>query len=231
VVLADLEQVDRVAREIGDDGLPHVCVDRTPFQQLWVQWVCMEDLALHLADCPDAVDECASLMAGILRKQFEIVVRSRAPYVVFPDNITAPLVGPRYFRKYCVALYDELGAMLEGTGVPVFVHMDGDLKPLADLIGASKVGGLDSFTPEPDTDMTAREAAAIWPRMKLGLNFPSSMHLESEAAIYAETRTILDEVGRTGRLQIQISENVPPGSWRKSYPQIIRAIREFGRPA
>jgi len=43
-------------------------------------------------------------------------------------------------------------------------------------------------------------------------------------------RQILDEGGHSGRLQMQISENVPPGIWRKSFPQIVAAIRDFGAP-
>jgi len=27
-------------------------------------------------------------------------------------------------------------------------------------------------------------------------------------------------------LQIQVSENVPEGDWRNSYPQIVKAIRD-----
>ena len=41
---------------------------------------------------------------------------------------------------------------------------------------------------------------------------------------------ILEEAGHTGRLWIQISENVPPGAWRRSFPEIVRAIKEFGTP-
>ncbi len=42
--------------------------------------------------------------------------------------------------------------MLSDRNVPVFVHMDGDLKPLWNAIGESRVGGLDSFSPTPDND-------------------------------------------------------------------------------
>jgi hypothetical protein len=38
----------------------------------------------------------------------------------------------------------------------------------------------------------------------------------------------LEEGGRSGRLQIQISENMPPDAWRKSCPAIVRAIGENG---
>ncbi|MCJ7750272.1 MAG: hypothetical protein MUQ65_04140 [Armatimonadetes bacterium] len=71
--------------------------------------------------------------------------------------------------------------------------------------------------------------------MRLRVNFPSSVYLKSPGAIYQRAqeqraRELLDEAGHTGRLQIQISENVPPGVWRKSYPQIVKAIHDFGKP-
>ena len=64
--------------------------------------------------------------------------------------------------------------------------------------------------------------------MRLGVNFPSSVHLGTEEVIYAKTMELLEQGGLSGRLQIQISENVPPGMWRKSYPQIVNAIDDFG---
>jgi len=71
---------------------------------------------------------------------------------------------------------------------------------------------------------------AVWPEMRLRENFPSSVYLKSPEAIYQRAREILDEAGHTGRLQIQISKNVPPGVWRKSYPQIVNAIHDLGKP-
>jgi EAL domain-containing protein (putative c-di-GMP-specific phosphodiesterase class I) len=92
------------------------------------------------------------------------------------------------------------------------------------------VRGLDSFSPPPDNDTRVADAVRLWPEMRLWLNFPSSIHLASEERIYEVTREILEEGGHTGRLQIQISENVPPGVWRTSFPQIVRAIDDFGPP-
>ena len=40
----------------------------------------------------------------------------------------------------------------------------------------------------------------------------------------------LEQAGHSGRFQIQISENVPPFAWQQSYPEIVRAIRDFGPP-
>lgn len=66
--------------------------------------------------------------------------------------------------------------------------------------------------------------------MRLWLNFPSSVHIEPPARIRAVADQILAEAGHSGRLQIQISENVPPGVWRTSFPIIAEAIEAFGRP-
>ena len=68
----------------------------------------------------------------------------------------------------------------------------------------------------------------MWPQMRLWVNFPSSVHLARPERIYDTAAEILRQGGHTGRLQIQISENIPAGRWRVSYPQIVRAIRDFG---
>jgi hypothetical protein len=219
-----------VARQVGDDGVAQLWVGRTPFQQLWIEWVSIEDLAWHLVEYPDLVEECVSLMTRNLRALFEIIRAAPIPYAVFPDNITAPVIGERYFRRYCVPLYNELADVLAERNIPVLVHMDGALKPLWKAIGESKLGGLESFSPPPGNDTSAKEALAMWPNMRLLLNFPSPAHLGTPDEIYETASRILDEAGHSGRLQIQISENVPPGVWRKSFPAIVRAIADFGAP-
>ncbi len=230
VVVPDVEKVLAADRELGDDGLPHVSVLRTPYQHLWILWVALEDLVHALADWPELTGEVIAELVRIERDVFRAIAAAPIPYVVFPDNITAPPIGETFFRRYCVPLYDELGAMLADRGIPVFVHMDGDLKPLWKAIGESRVEGLDSLSPPPDNDTSAGDAVRMWPRMKVFLNYPSSVHLMDAQSIYRTTCGILEEAGHSGRLSIQISENVPPGVWRNSFPPIIHAIEEFGRP-
>ena len=218
---------------LGENGLPHISVGRTAYQQLWVEWVGLENLCLHMADWPDILEEIISQLNNIHRRIFRIVRgaadRYDLPYAIFPDNITAPVVGKQYFRKYCVPMYNELADMLAEKGIPVGVHMDGNLKPLRDEISSSRVQVLDSFSPQPDNDTSVAEAVTMWPNMRLLVNFPSSVHLKAPDIIYQQAMQILSEGGHTGRLWIQISENMPPGAWRKSYPEIVRAIHDFGK--
>lgn len=225
------DQYVRDLEALGDDGLPMISTGRTPWQQLWVQWVSLEDLCLHVVDEPGLLAEVTDELTRIMLDIFESVRRAckELPirFVDIGDNITAPTIGLANFRKYCVPLYQRLNEMLSEQDVKVFVHMDGDLKPLWGAIGESSVRGLDSFSPPPDNDTSAAEALAMWPEMRLFMNFPSSVHIARPDVIYATAMDILEQAGRSGRLQIQISENVPPGVWRTSYPEIVHAIRDF----
>ena len=231
IVCEDFERVWRDARDLGDDGLPHVAVQRTPYQQLWIEWAGLQQLTLHIADYPDLLADCMALMTAIQRRIFAIVrkgIDQGVPiyYINVPDNVTAPVLGVRNFSAYCLPFYREL-ADLMGERTPVFVHMDGDLKPFWRLTTTSGVRGIDSLSPPPDNDTSVAQALAMWPDMRVAINFPSSVHISPPDEVYRVTRQILDEGGHSGRLQIQVSENVPPGVWRTTFPAIVKAIADF----
>jgi len=227
VVRENYETYRQVDEALGDDGLPLPAIERTPYQQLWVQWAGLANLSVHFADCPDRVEAVIELLTERARRIFEIARRSPAPFIDFPDNITAPTIGVERFQRYCVPLYGELAGMLAERGAKVFVHMDGEVGPLLAAIAESKVGGIDSFAPAPDNDTTVAQARAMWPEMRLWVNFPSSCHLRDYDGVRAVAEQMLEEDGRSGLLQIQISENVPRDAWRTSYAAIADAIDAF----
>ena len=227
VVLEDYERYERDQAELGDYGLPLPAVERTPYQQLWVEWTGLDNLAFHLSDCPERVEKTVQILNQRAKVIFDIVYRSTAPMIDFPDNITAPPIGSKRFSQYCVPLYNELAAILAEREGVVFVHMDGDLKQLWQAIADSRVGGLDSFSPTPDNDTSVDEAIAMWPDKRLFVNFPSSVHLRSFDEVRAVAENILEAGGHTGRLEIQFSENVPYHAWRTSFKAISDAVEAF----
>ena len=229
VVVEDLAAFAETRRDFGDDGIPIVRLDRTPYQQLWIEWAGIDNLALHLADCPDRVEAALEALGRRERRLFELVAKASPDLVNFPDNITAPIISPANFQRCCVPFYDELVDML-GDEVLVVSHMDGDLRPLWEAIGESKLGGLDSLTPPPDNDTSPGDVVSMWPQMRIFANFPSSLHHSPPPAIYAQASEMLEQAGHSGRLQIQISENIPPGAWKVTFPEIVRAIHDFGKP-
>jgi hypothetical protein len=192
------------------------------------------DLAWHLVEYSELMDEVVGEMervqTDVCKVACEVACETPITHINFGDNITAPVIGEKYFRKYAAKAYQQLAGMLDETGknVPVQVHMDGDLKVLARAIAESGVRSLDSMSPPPDNDTSVADAIAFWPNVSICINFPSSVHLLPPDDIYKAAMEICEQGQRLGRLQIQISENVPPGVWRKSYPQIAKATVDFG---
>ena len=230
IVEPNPEPLERTLDELGNDGLPHTSVGRTPYQQMWIQWIDIMDLSAHFVEAPDLVETAMEKLGKLILELTRVTADLDPPYLVIGDNITAPMIGQTLFEKYCVPYYDEISKIMAKNNRPVVVHMDGDLKPLWKAIGKTKIRGLDSFSPPPDNDTPAGTAAELWPGKFLMLNFPSSIHIQSDEEIYRVAMGILEEAGHTGRLQIQISENVPPGVYKTSYPAIVRAIHDFGTP-
>jgi hypothetical protein len=229
-VVYDPAEHERHERELGDNGLAMVALQRNAWQQLWVEWIGMMDLAVCFAEDEERVCRTIAKMQRIQRELFDCVCRYKPVLVDFPDNITAPMIGPDKFARFCLPMYRELVQRVQGTRTKVVCHMDGDLKPLWNLIGESGLNGIDSFSPAPDNDTRVADAVRLWPDKFLMMNFPSSVHLRSAEEIRAVTRDILAAGGATGRLQIQLSENVPPRVWRTSVPAIVETIKEFGSP-
>lgn len=227
VVKEDYARYHTDQKELGDNGLPLPAVERSPYQQLWVEWVGLDRLALHLQDFPDRVEKTIGLLNQRARAIFEIAYYSPAPLIDFPDNITAPAIGLKRFQQYNIPLYNELADMLAERNALVFVHMDGDLKPLWEAIAESRVGGLDSFSPSPDNDTSVAEAIRLWPTKRLFVNFPSSVHLRSYDEVRSVTESILEAGGHTGRLEIQFSENVPYNVWQTSFSAVADAVDSF----
>jgi len=234
VLVEDLSQLQRFHRETGDGGLPHISLPRTPYQALWIEWASIEDLVPHLQDAPELLNDVMQLLGALLIRALKITAAA-APkaefyHVTMGDNIHGPLIGTRLFQKWCIPYYNEISDTLWEKGVPLFVHMDGDLKPLWGLIDLCRHRGFDSLSPPPDNDTRVGEALQRWPEKMVWANFPSSVHLQKPEQIYQQAMELLQEGGHSRRFWIQISEDAPPNVWKKSFPPILQAISDFGKP-
>jgi len=229
-VVFDPEPLARAKAELGEDGIPFTNGLRNPWQKLWVEYVDIADLAWHFAEDEDRVMTTIGHLDRLQRQVMNCVALSDSVYASIPDNITASMTSPALFARFCLPYYQEFSAQLAEKDVPLFCHMDGDLKPLWELIGQSGLRGLDSFSPQPDNDTSIAEAIAQWPGMQLAINYPSSVHLYDQEGVRQITRDLLAQGGHSGRLMIQLSENIPPNRWRATLPVIVGEILAFGQP-
>jgi hypothetical protein len=80
-VRKDLDEFWAAWKELGDDGLPHINVGRTPYQQLWIQWVGADDLAWHMVEHTELMEEVITEMERVQRDVYKVICEaaSEAP--------------------------------------------------------------------------------------------------------------------------------------------------------
>ena len=234
VVVPDAASIDAFHAEQGDSGIPHVFLPRTPWQRMWIEYCQIDHLVYLMADAPDLVEAVMTQMGEHFIETAKVTAAAAADHEFYHctigDNITAPAIGKDLYAKWCLPYHNTAADVLAEAGIRLLDHMDGDIKPLWDLIGQSHLGGIESLSPPPDNDTSVAEALDMWPEMLIWANFPSSVHLRSPAEIRRVAEELLAEGGHSKRFWIQLSEDMPPEAWRTSMPEILGAIRDFGKP-
>ena len=96
------------------------------------------DLPLHMADAPELLEEVISVMSDKLREVYRLVAKAPIPYVVQPDNITAPADRRGAIPQVCPAALSGAGGDLRGGGNPL--HRAHGRGPEAPVEGHRRVG-------------------------------------------------------------------------------------------
>ena len=72
VILNNYDRYYQDCAALGEDGFPKAEVERTPWQQLWIEWVGLEALPLHLVDYAEHVEHTIELLERRARQTFGI---------------------------------------------------------------------------------------------------------------------------------------------------------------
>jgi hypothetical protein len=102
--------------------------------------------------------------------------------------------------------------------------MDDNCALLAEAIGKSDLDYIEAFTPDPDTDMTLKEARDVWSDKVIWMNYPSSVHLRSDKEVEQKTVELLNELDSVDGIIMGITEDIPENRWRNSCSSIMDGL-------
>ncbi|UCD28911.1 MAG: hypothetical protein JSV03_00045 [Planctomycetota bacterium] len=208
---------------LGEDGIVWGRVDRSPYQKLLIELAGPEQFLVDLQTNPEPVTELRDAMDRRMDEVFEMTLESQVEIIWQPDNITADMTPPDNFKKYCVPFYEKHAKQLKAAGKSYFVHMDGRLGPLKDLIARCPFDAVESFSfPEVGGDLSLSEARSAWPDKIILPNFPSSLCNQSEEQIESFLDRLMDEVGTKVPFMLQVSEDIPESEWQRVLPLLCR---------
>jgi hypothetical protein len=209
-------------RALGDSGMTVGQIWRTPFQEIQIDFVGLENFSYHLADRERGLLELIELMGELKVEECRAVVGHPAPFVKLWENLSIQTMGPDYYRQFLVPMYERIESVLCGDGGKrVMVHYDGQLSLIADDF-ARHPFDVDSLTPPPEGDMSMAECRAAWPQKFFWLHPTLSWFQLEPDEMLAQIRRMISDVGPRNYC-LMISEEVPP-EWESRVPLILRAL-------
>lgn len=220
----DYDDILRRQREIGDSGIVLGFIQPVPVARLWVELMGPETWCEWLMERGDLFDELHAAAFVSYRRQIDIAAASPAEIVWLPDNITATMVSPDTFQRYCAPVYDYACSTLGQAGKLTFAHYDGMNRALSACIADTGIDIIEAFTPPPMGDMTVAEARAAWPGKVLCLNFPGCLFREDPRVIEAHTRAYMEQAGDGAGFTIGCTEDFDAAHFEKVFGAIVRAV-------
>ncbi len=207
--------------EFGPEVIPLVMVGRTPMQVINVDYVGLENFALHLYDYLDELQELYDAMLVNYRKTVEIAASMPARYACLLENFTAESLGPKRYEEYLLPVYQEVVPVLQQSGKIVGVHYDGRLASCKHLIARAPFHALESLTEPPEGDMRIGACRAAFEDKIFWCNLNVSAYSLPEEQLRERVDDLVREGSADGRLfALEVSEQLPT-NWRDSMPIVL----------
>lgn len=161
-VLPCYERFQKVADEVGGDGLVMGTRLESPYQSWLIRMVGYENGFAHLYEHTERVERFLRFLTDWTRQTCRMMWESPAELLLANDNLSGQITPPKFFRKYLLPFYQEFSEELHRRGKWLAVHFDGDPAPLLSAFPESGVDVAECFTPAPMTRATLAEAQAAW---------------------------------------------------------------------
>ena len=215
----------RAEEHFGEDAIFRAAFGLEPLQTLISgNFMKMETFCIEWMERRDEILKLYDAIVEKRREIYPVVANSPASHANYGGNVVTEIIGLETFEKYYVSHYNEAAEIMHKHGKLIGCHFDGNSKLIARAIADTDLDYIEAFTPAPDTDMTLAEAREAWSDKVLWLNFPSSVHLRTDAQIEEVTMELLDEARTVDGLIMGITEDIPSDRWQKSCLAIMNGL-------
>lgn len=133
----NLEAIREAGRRVGEDGVVFVRIAKSPVQEMLYTWLGLERFAEDCQERRELFDSLHATMVKRYAELYDLAAETPVTFLQLGDNIYSDMVGRERYNTYLVPEYAKIIARIAGTGKRLAVHMDGNLRSLADDIAAA----------------------------------------------------------------------------------------------
>ena len=220
------DEYEKKAEMEHDYGITVVGGGRTPIMSILVEYAGMERFALDVASEVAELFDLYEAQKALFLELNRLIAEGPGQFVVWGENLTAPMMGSKRYRDLLLPIYKEAVPMLEAGGKRVGVHYDGQLRAIAEGVAEAPFHYLHSLTEPPEGDMMLDECRAAWPDKTFWVNVNLGLYDLPEAELREAIVAMRDRAGKRG-LALGISEDVPD-NWARTVLLIVQTLQELG---
>jgi hypothetical protein len=218
--------------QIGDQGILLCYLPKSPFMHLVALEAGIAAVTFAVAAAPDEFAETLAVMRTAFDKAARIAVECPAEVLMIPENLSAEMIGPRYFEKYMRAYQEEWIGEIAKAGKHSFIHMDGTLKGLLREEASTGVNVIEAMTPEPVGDLPIEQWAAqagnprtiLWGGIP-GVYFTSKV---SDGEFDRHVRNVLQVMRSQPRYVLGVADQVPPDCLEYRVRRVEERVEKYG---
>ncbi len=229
----DYDFANRRLGQIGDQGILLCYLPKSPFMQLVALEAGIAAVTFMVAAAPDAFAETLAVMQSTFDKAARIAVESPAEVLMIPENLSAEMVGRRFFEKYMRAYQEEWIREIAGVGKHSFIHMDGTLKGLLREEASTGVNVIEAMTPDPVGDLPIDQwaAQAANPRTILWGGIPGGYFTSkvTDEEFDRHVQNVLLVMRSHPRYVLGVADQVPPDCLEYRVRRVGELVERYGR--
>ncbi len=214
-------------RALGPAGFVIGEIMPIPVMRLIVSYLGVDGFLAMLVDTPAWLDALLDALDAHYDRHIELAAASPAEVIWFGDNVTATIISPRLFERFCAPVYARVMPVMRAAGKIPIAHYDGSNRPLVKALARTDLPVIEAFTPPPMGDLTVREARAAWPDKVVWVNFPGCLFVEPYEAIKAYALALLQEGAPGGRFVLGCTEDFPMSEFEKTFGAMHAALLEY----
>jgi len=226
----DYDAFHRAEEIVGNRGVVAVCGSRlwqhrTPAMSINVDWAGTERFCMDVASEVTELHDLYEASRKLFLEEQRLLAAGPGRYVVWLENLTINMLGPRRYDELLMSVYREAVPVLVEGGKRVFVHYDGALAAIAERIAEAPFHGIDSLTEPPEGDMNYDRCREVWPNMVFWANINVDLYARPAEEL---AQAVIDKRRRAGKrgLAFEISEQLP-ANWRESIPVVLEALNNL----
>ena len=228
-LVADYDAFEAKEKVAGDHGFTIAMMERIPFQRILLDFMGEEQTIYAMMDSAENFQYLLDILTEQGREMVSLGLASPALMLEFTDNVEGTITSPTLFQNYCMPFLQETADRIHAQERYLGSHMDGNLKPLLDLVPDCGVDVVESFSPAPLTQLTFEDAWNAWRGEVLIWGGLPSPIFESHVPEYKFTEWIkrmLDLLGDDQRILLGIGDQAVGPSLAE---RILKASEMLGR--